>query len=249
MKLKNKIVLITGSTSGIGEASAKLFAKEGATVIVNGKSNTKGGQKVVDEIVSLGGNSIFFQADVAKEKDVEGLFNKIREQFGGIDILINNAGVARSKAFAELSYQDWLNDFNDNFFGTVLCSQQAARMMLSKNGGVILNTSSIRGNLHTGREGIMPYSAAKAAVSNFTTTLAKELAPTIRVNAVAPGFTHTPYYDTLSEEARKSFIEKTYLKRFIQPVEIAEAFLYLATAEAVTGTILLVDGGFTLKDG
>ncbi|MDP3965020.1 MAG: SDR family oxidoreductase [bacterium] len=249
MKLQNKITLITGSTSGIGEATAKLFAKEGATVIVNGKNNSKGGLNVVNEITSAGGSAIFIQADVADQKNVDGMFEKIIKQYGTIDILINNAGVARSKTFLETTYQDWLNEFNDNFFGTVLCSQRATGIMLAKKSGVILNTSSIRGNLHTGREGIMPYSAAKAAVSNFTTTLAKELAPSIRVNAVAPGFTYTPYYDTLTEETKKGFIEKTYLKRFIQPNEIAEAFLYLATAEAITGEILVVDGGFTLKNG
>lgn len=117
-----------------------------------------------------------------------------------------------------------------------------------KKGGVILNTSSIRGLFSTGREGIMAYSAAKVAVSGFTKTLAKELAPEIRVNAVAPGFVYTPNYDKMPEKTKKHFIKNTYLKRWINVNEIAEAFLYLATAKAVTGEILVVDAGFTLKD-
>jgi len=249
MKLENKIVLITGSTSWIGESTAKLFAKEGAKVIINWKTKTKQGYRIVSEIETAGGQALFIQANVVDQDDVDNMFKKIINQFGTIDILINNAWVARGKTFLETTYQDWLNEFNDNFFGTVLCSQYAAKIMLKNKCGVILNTSSIRWILHTGREGIMPYSAAKAAVSNFTTTLAKELAPYIRVNAVAPGFTYTPYYDTLTEEIKKNFIEKTYTKRFIKPEEIAEAFLYLATANSITGEILIVDGGFTLKDG
>jgi 3-oxoacyl-[acyl-carrier protein] reductase len=119
--------------------------------------------------------------------------------------------------------------------------------MLKKGTGKILNTSSIRGLPHTGREGVMPYSAAKAAVINFTKTLAKELAPNIQVNNIAPGFVYTPYYDSLSEDVKKNFIKGTAIKRFINVDEIAKAFLYLATADAVTGETLVVDGGFTLK--
>jgi len=249
MELKNKIVLITGSSSGIGEATAKLFAKEGAIVVVNCNKNVESANRVVQEITSNGGQAIFIKANVSKQDEVDRMFEEIENKYGTLDILINNAGVARGKSFLEMTYEDWLNDFNDNFFGTVLCSQRATRIMKKKENGIILNTSSVRGILHTGREGIMSYSAAKAAVSNFTTTLAKELAPNIRVNAIAPGFTYTPYYDTLSEEVKNNFIASTYTKRFIEPSEIAEAFLYLTKAESVTGEILVVDGGFTLKNG
>lgn len=249
MKLKSKVVLITGSSSGIGEATAKLFASEGAKVVVNCKNNVQKGEKVVSEIESAGGQALFVQADVSKDKDVDKLFATLKKKCGPLDILVNNAGITRPKAFAETSYQDWLNEFNDNFFGTVLCSQRAAKIMLAQKRGKILNTSSIRGLLHTGREGIMPYSAAKAAVNNFTKTLAKELAPDIQVNAVAPGFTYTPFYDKLPDDLKKTFMEGTMTKRFVQVEEIAEAFLYLATADSVTGEILVVDGGFTLKQG
>lgn len=129
-------------------------------------------------------------------------------------------------------------------FSMVLCSQAAAKIMLEKVSGVILNTTSIRGLEHGGRPTAMAYSTAKAATISFTKNLAKELAPKIRVNAVAPGFTLTPNYDQDSPMV-KSFIEGTLIKRWIQPEEIAEALLYLATAEAVTGENLVVDGGYT----
>ncbi len=187
------------------------------------------------------------QADLAQPREVDALFEKALEKFGTVDILVNNAGAAASKPFLETTKEDWLRDFDNNLFSMVLCSQRAAKIMLEKGSGVILNTTSIRGIEHTGREGIMAYSAAKAAAISFTKTLAKELSPKIRVNAVAPGFVITPNYDNASQEVKDGFIAGTQIKRWIQPQEIAEAFLYLATAEAVTGENLVVDGGFTLK--
>ncbi len=249
LEIQDKIVLITGSSSGIGAATAKLFAEHDAYVIITCKTNTIGAQSVTDAIMQSGGKAEWHQADLAREEQVEKLFAHIKQTHHRLDILINNAGVARAKDFPETTYDDWLNDFNDNFFSTVLCSREAAKLMQDQKSGIILNTSSIRGELHNGREGIMAYSAAKAAVNNFSKTLAKLLAPHIRVNAVSPGFTYTPYYDTMTQEVIDGFISKSYTKRFIEPKEIAEAFFYLATAPSVTGEILTVDGGYTLKDG
>ncbi len=247
MKLDSKIAIITGSSANIGKATALLFAQEGAKIVVNAKNNVEAGNKVVDEITKAGGEAIFVQADLSQPKEVDKLFDATLKTFGTVDILVNNAGVAVGKAFLETSKEDWLNAFDDNFFDTVLCSQRAAKIMLKNKSGVILNTSSIRGLDHTGREGIMAYSAAKAACINFTKTLAKELAPEIRVNSVAPGFVLTPNYTDTPKDTKKAFIEATLIKRWLQPEEIAEAFLYLATAEGVTGEVLVVDGGFTLK--
>ncbi len=248
MKLDGKVAIITGSAANIGKATAVLFAKEGAKIVVTTRKNIDGGRAVVDEIINAGGEAIFVQADLAQQSQVDNLFDAAIDAFGTVDILINNAGAASGKAFLETTKEDWMREFDDNFFDMVMCSQAAARIMKEK-GGVILNTTSIRGIEHTGREGIMPYSAAKAAAISFTKTLAKELAPNIRVNAVAPGFVITPNYDKTPQEVKDQFIDGTLIKRWIQPSEIAEAFLYLATAEAVTGENLVVDGGFTLKVG
>jgi 3-oxoacyl-[acyl-carrier protein] reductase len=249
MKLNNKVAIITGSSSGIGEATAILFAKEGAKVVVNCKTNIEGAKKVVKKIKSAGGDAFFVQADVSNPKDVKKLFEETIKKYGTVDILINNAGDTKGKDFLESKKEDWLYDFNNNFFGTVLCSQEAAKIMLKRGSGKILNTSSVRGLDSTGREGIIGYSAAKAAVINFTKTLAKHLAPKIQVNAIAPGFVKTPNFDDVPQETKDNFINKTYLKRWINPLEIAEAFLYLATADAITGEVLVVDAGFTLKEG
>jgi 3-oxoacyl-[acyl-carrier protein] reductase len=192
MKLKDKVAVITGSSANIGRATALLFAKEGAKVVVNSRRNTTGGQAVADEINSSGGQAIYVQADLSQPDEVHRLFNEAIKQFGQLDILVNNAGVATGQPFLETTKASWQSEFDNNFFNMVLCSQAAAEIMLKASRGVILNTTSIRGIEHTGREGIMAYSAAKAAAISFTKTLAKELAPNIRVNAVAPGFVITP---------------------------------------------------------
>lgn len=201
------------------------------------------------KITQDGGEATYIQADISNPKDVKNFFEEVVKKYKSVDILVNNAGVARGKEFLKTTKEDWIQEFNDNFFGTVLCSQEAVKIMTEKGHGKILNTASIRGLESTGREGIMPYSAAKAAVINFTKTLAKEVAPKIQVNAVAPGFVYTPYYDAMSDEVKKKFIDNTYLKRWISVEEIADAFVYLAKADAITGEVLVVDAGFTLKDG
>lgn len=246
MKLNGKVAVITGSAANIGKATALLFAKEGAKIVVTTKSNVDNGAEVVAAIKAQGGDAVFVQADLGKPKDVEQLFEKAVDAFGTIDILVNNAGVTKGKPFLESTLEDWQDQYADNLFSMVLCSQMAAKIMLDKKAGVILNTTSIRGLEHGGRPTAMAYSTAKAATISFTKNLAKELAPTIRVNAVAPGFTLTPNYDQDSPMV-KSFIEGTLIKRWIQPEEIAEALLYLATAEAVTGENLIVDGGYTTQ--
>lgn len=249
MDLKGKVVVITGSSKNIGKATALKFAEEGSKVVVHSLKDNENGESTASEIKRAGGQAIYVQADVSNPEDVRRLFQQTTTTFGMADILINNAGYAPGRPFLEATKEDWIKDFDNNFFGTVLCSQAAARIMIPKKSGKILNTASIRGIEHTGREGIMAYSAAKAAVINFTKTLAKELAPAIQVNAVAPGFVITPNYDNIPQEVKNKFIENTLIKRWIQPEEIADAFIYLAKSDAITGEILVVDGGFTLKIG
>ena len=247
MNIKNKIAIITGSSSNIGKATALLFAKAGAKVVINANINITGGQEVVHEISNLGEEAIFVQADVSVEQDVLRLFDKTIDQFGTVDILINNAGVTYSQPFLETTVEIWQQAFATNLVSAVLCSREAAKIMLKKGQGSIINTVSVRGLEHTGREGIMAYSAAKAGLINFTKTLAKELAPNIFVNAVAPGFVYTHNFAKMPKEQLDSFINATLIKRFIQPEEIAESYLFLAQSTIITGEVLVVDGGFTLK--
>ncbi len=247
MMFKDKVVIITGASSGIGKAIALRFAREKTKIAVNFKSNLRGAIEVVEEITKLGSQAILVQADVSESSQVKKVFDAVINAFGTVDVLINNAGVTLGKPFLETTKEDWLQVFDANFFSTVLCSQEAVKIMSQKGSGKIINTASIRGIEHTGRQGIMAYSAAKAAVINFTKTLAKEVAPNITVNAVAPGFVYTPNYEAMPKETTNEFIEQTLIKRFISDTEIAEAFIYLAGANAVTGEVLVVDGGFTLK--
>jgi 3-oxoacyl-[acyl-carrier protein] reductase len=247
MKIKDSVVIITGSSSGIGRAIAYLLAQQGARIVVNSNKNTAGGVEVADKIKSQGGQAIYIQGDVSEEKDVANLFQRSIEHFGTVDILINNAGSTEGQPFLEATGENWQSSFKNNLISAVLCSREAAKIMLKKGNGAIINTSSVRGLEYTGREGIMAYSAAKAGVINFTKTLAKQLAPSIRVNAVAPGFVYTPNYEKMTQEQRDSFTNATLIKRFITADEIAEAYLFLAKSDIMTGQVLVVDGGFTLK--
>lgn len=246
MKLKDKVVVVTGSSTGIGEAIIYRFAAEGAKVVVNCKSNIEAAKKVVEKI-KVNGSGIYIKADVTKPADVEKLFNETLHHFKTVDILINNAGDAGEPSFFEATIDDWIEVFKKNFFGTMLCSQYAAKIMRKNKTGKIINTASIRGLEYGGRPGVIAYSTAKAAVINFTKTLAKELSPEIQVNAVAPGFTYTRHYTSLPQQMKDKFINETLLKRWIKVEEIAEAFLFLAASEAITGHVLVVDAGWNLK--
>lgn len=248
MRFADKVVLITGSSSGIGKATALRFAEEGAKLVVNSRKNIDGGQQVVEEIKALGQEAIYVQADVSEPDQVDYLFKQLMENFGRLDVLMNNAGSTVGMPFLESTKDHWIESINGNLITAVLCSIEAAKIMRkNSSGGSIVNTSSIRGLDVAGREGIMAYSAAKAAIVNFTKTLAKELAPDITVNAVAPGFVYTHNYDSMSTELREQFLSNTLIKRFIETREIADAYLYLAETRVVTGEVIVVDGGFNLK--
>jgi 3-oxoacyl-[acyl-carrier protein] reductase len=246
MDLKNKTVVVTGSSSGIGEAVAKEFAKHGAMLIVHSKSNKQGGEKVVKEIIANGGKAKHIQADLTMEEDVSSFFNQIKSICGSIDVLINNAGRTVPQDIYNTTKEHWQVSLDTNLLSTVICCKEAIKIMTS---GAIINTSSIRGLEHTGREGIMAYSAAKAAINNFTKTLAKELSPNISVNAVAPGFVRTPYIDTVSDELINNWMELIPINRFIKTEEIAKVYTFLASSPFITGSIIVADGGFTLKIG
>jgi 3-oxoacyl-[acyl-carrier protein] reductase len=247
MNFESKVVVVTGSAANIGKAIALKFAKAGAHLVVNAKNNVSGGEQVVKEILANGGSAIFVKADVSDPKQVESLFGETIDKFKTIDVLINNAGGVAEKSVLESTKQDWQEAFDSNFFGSVLCSIEAAKIMRGKGGGRIVNTASIRGIEHAGRTGIMAYSAAKAALINFTKTLAKELAPDILVNAVAPGFTLTTAFDNVPEPVKEGFVQDTFIKRWLTVDEVADAFLYLAGADGITGEVLVIDGGWTLK--
>jgi 3-oxoacyl-[acyl-carrier protein] reductase len=192
-----------------------------------------------------------FQGDVSRTDQVQRTMDAFLGTFGRIDILVNNAGMTIPKPFMERTAEDWIRTLEVNLIGVFLCSQAAAKHMLAQKSGTIVNVSSIRGVGHCGREGVMDYSAAKSGVISLTKTMAKELAPHITVNTVAPGHTVTEMTATLPDAVKKNMIEGSYLKRMAQTEDIAKAILFLASDDAsfITGQMILVDGGFSLKAG
>lgn len=249
MELKNKIALITGASRGIGASTAKLFAENGATVIVNYIKNKKAADEVVESITKNNGNAISVKADVGNQEEVVSMFKEIEEKYSKLDILVNNAGIVINKPFLERTLEDWNNTFNTNLTSAFLCSQEAVKLMQDQKDCAIVNVSSMRGIIECGRVQNIDYSASKAAMFSFTKTLAKELAPNIRVNAVAPGQTNTDIARGYTKELLDTFIKTIHLGRLMEPEEVAEAILFLASkrSSAITGDIVMVDGGQSLN--
>lgn len=248
MRLKQKTALITGGARGIGATTARLFAREGAAVgIVDLRA--EGLLEVADKAKSEGHEIETFAGDISQKDDVDRIVNEFVQKLGRIDILVNNAGVVVPRPFFEKTVADWEKTLSVNLIGLFLCCQAAAHHMLLQKSGKIVNISSIRGIDHCGREGVMDYSASKTAVIGLTKTMAKELAPYINVNTVAPGHTNTEMTAPLPPEIKQNMIEGSYLKRMAEPEDIAKAILFMASDDAdfITGQVLLVDGGFSLK--
>lgn len=246
MTLKDKVVIVTGSSSGIGQATAIRFAQEGAKVVVNYHINKEGGEETLSKIREITDGCLLIQADVSKPEDVDRLFKTVMDKFKAVDILINNAAIGTDKVpFMDADYSDMKEMIDADLMSVLMCSQRAARIMEKQGHGKILNTSSIRGWEYGGRAPV--YAASKAAVNSFTRTFAKQVAPKIQVNAVAPGFVKTRSYDNMTQEQIHGFLDQTYLKRWVTVEEIADAFVFLAKNDAITGGVIYVDAGFRLK--
>ena len=249
-RLEGKCALITGGGRGIGAETARTFVREGARVAVLGKGEASLAA-IRSEIEKAGGALATFVGDVADEAEVRRAVDGAASALGGLDILVNNAGMTMPRPFVDKTIDEWRRVLEVNLIGAFLCSQAAARHMLAAGAGKIVNVTSVRALEHCGRAPVMDYSAAKAGLVNLTKTLAKELAPKINVNAVAPGHTETDILKALSNEVRGAMLAGTPLARFGQPSDIAAAILFLASKDAdfITGHQLVVDGGFSLKAG
>lgn len=245
MDFKDKVVVVTGGSTGIGAAVASRFAEEGAKVVIIYQSNVKAANQVVDHLFTALHTPDTIQCNVTQECQVANLFEKIKNSYGKIDVLINNVGRTYPVSFDSLTQESLEQDFSVNLISMMLCSKYASKLMGS--GGAIINTASIRGMLDCGRPGIMGYCAAKAGVSSFTKNLALKLAPHITVNAVAPGFVETDYMKaTICQRQREQWCSDTPNKAFVGLEELSSAYVFLAKTRAITGVILPVDGGYTL---
>lgn len=245
MKLKNKVAIITGSSRGIGKATAILFAKEGAKVVINCKDQTEEAKKVVSAIGNT--KAIFIQADVTKEEDVRRLVFETIKKFGKIDILVNNAGVIFREGDWKSNTDIWHATLDINLTSAWLMIREVAPIMIKNGSGSIVNISSIYGFL--GAASVLAYSSAKGGLITLTKSFAKELAPKIRVNAVAPGNVITDMTKEAGKKLIEFFEEQTPLGRSAKPNEIAMAILFLASNDAsfITGELLTVDGGYSIR--
>ncbi|MFX1573569.1 MAG: SDR family NAD(P)-dependent oxidoreductase [Promethearchaeota archaeon] len=249
MKLKDKVSIITGAGAGIGEATAKLFAKEGSKVCCN--SISKSANKVVEEIQSKGEEAIFVQADVAVENDAQRIIDKTIKAFGKIDILFNNAGIVLGGTLDEMYTEDWDRLMAINVRGVYLVSKYAIPYLKKSKGVIINNSSSVA---FRGVKNRAAYTASKGAILSMTRAMAMDyLEDNIRVNVICPGTTDTPSLAERIkikggdyEKVRQEYISRQRIGRLGKPEEIADGVLFLVLNEFCTGVSLLVDGGMTM---
>jgi NAD(P)-dependent dehydrogenase (short-subunit alcohol dehydrogenase family) len=240
--LKDKRVLVTGGASGIGAATVARFVEEGSRVVILDR-DTEACKKVQQELPGLIGS---FVADVSDPRQVQHAFGNAIVGLGGLDIVINNAGISIRHRFLDITPEEWNSVLAVNLSGVFHVAQAAARYMIDRDGGVILNMASTNGIV--GHPFYADYNATKAGVIELTKSMALELAPKIRVNAVAPGYVLTPmqraeYTDAMLEAVN----QKIPLRRHAEPSEIAALFAFLASDDAsyITGNVYVIDGGET----
>jgi 3-oxoacyl-[acyl-carrier protein] reductase len=245
-----KVVWITGSSTGIGRAIALKFAENGANVIVHGNNNVIEAEKTYKEVENSGGENLLVLGDLTNRSEVDRMVSEIREKYQRIDILINNAGTMVTRSKIEDLEQDTWNKIIDINLNTVFHVTQAVLpLMKQQKEGTIINMTSLAAR-NGGGGGAVAYAAAKGAVSTLTKGLAKELAGDgIRVNGIGPGIITTPFHDRYStEEMRKGMADQVPLKREGTPEEVAGAALYLASdyASYITGEVIEVNGGLLM---
>jgi ketoreductase RED2 len=241
--LKGKVAVVTGSTSGIGAATARALAAEGVEVVINSSRSVDAGQALAAELPGAS----YVQADIADERQARHLIEEAVRAHGRLDILVNNAGTTAVIPHPDLEAatpEVWRRIFGVNVIGTWQVTVAAVPHLRASGDGVVVNVSSIAGHAPTGSS--IPYAASKAALSHMTALLANVLGPQIRVNAVAPGLVDTPW--TADWDVVRAFVEaQAPLQRVGTPEDVAHVILGLVGARYVTGEVVLVDGGLRLR--
>ncbi len=246
LSLEGKIAVVTGASRGIGRAIALELARRGAAVVVNYNRAAEKAEEVVETIRSAGGQAEAFQANVADFQQAKALIDFAVKTFGGIHILVNNAGITRDNLIMLMKEDDWDAVIATNLKGTFNCSKAAVRPMMRKRWGRIINISSVAGQI--GNPGQTNYSASKAGQIGFTKALAREVASrNITVNAIAVGYIETDIWEGVPDEAREQILAMIPLGRKGEPEEVAYAVAFLASDQAayITGQVLGVNGGMT----
>ena len=235
------VVLVTGSSRGIGASVIRKFAIQGYDVVINYNNSRDEALALQKEINKYNVKSLVVKCDISKEEEVKEMVDTIVKEFGGIDVLVNNAGIARDSLFEDKSVEDFRRVIDVNLIGTFIVSREVGKVMFN-NGGSIINIASTNG-INTGYPESLDYDSSKAGVISLTHNLAKVYAPKVRVNAVCPGWVDTDMNRELDEDFRKMECEKILLGRFGTCDEIADVVYFITQASYVNDSIIRVDGG------
>jgi 3-oxoacyl-[acyl-carrier protein] reductase len=246
MELKDKVVVVTGSTKGIGQEIAREFARRGTRVVVSGR-NAERAQSVCENIKKAGGTAVFIVGDVAIMDDARKLIDQTVEQFGQLDVLVNNAGITRDNLLMRMKESEWDEVISINLKGTFNCIKCVTRQMMKQRSGRIINITSVVGQM--GNPGQANYSASKAGIIGLTKSVARELASrNITCNAVAPGFIETDMTEDLDEKVKENLQNQIPLGRLGSVSDVARVVAFLAGEDAsyITGQVINVDGGMVM---
>ena len=244
MQLTGRTALVTGGSRGIGRAIALALAEEGADVAVNYVSSEAAAKQVAERIHKIGRKAILAQADVADFPDTYRMAQDVLEEFGHLDILINNAGINSDKTFVKMDHASWRKVLAINLDGVFNCTKVFIDQMIKQSYGRVVNITSVIGQI--GNFGQANYAASKAGVAAMTKALAKELASKgVTINAVAPGFTETEMVEAIPEKVRNKLLEQIPMRRFGKSEEVARACVYLCSSDGdyITGAELSINGG------
>ena len=240
-----RVVVVTGSSRGIGRAIAQAFAREGCAVVVNAARSIAEARAVADAITAAGGRALAVQADVGDPAQAQELIARAVREYGRVDVLVNNAGIVDRSGLWQISQAGWSEMMAVHVTGPFFASRAAAEAMVKQGAGAIINIASMRG-IDPG-SGPLHYSVSKAAVLMLTKCLARDLAPHVRVNAIAPGYTETAFHADRTIAERQQITSRIPLRRFGRPEDIAGAAVFLASRASsfMTGQTIVVDGGAT----
>lgn len=242
-----KTAIVTGASRGIGAACAAELARSGFSVAVNYRVNKSAAESVVNAVSAAGGQAFAVKADVSVPEEVAAMFKAVKERFGSVSLLVNNAGISHIGLLQDMTDGEIRRQLEVNLMGAIVCSREAARQMISRKSGSIINIASMWGEVGASCEAV--YSACKAGIIGFTKALAKELGPSgIRVNCVSPGVIRTDMNSELTADTLRELEEETPLLRIGSPEDVAKAVAFLAKEESsfITGQVLPVNGGITV---
>lgn len=242
----NKSVVVTGASLGIGAATVKNFAKAGYDVAINYFHSESEAESLRKECESLGVKAIKIKADCTKEAEIQALARKVEENFGKLDVLINNFGNAKETEFEKLTQEEMLEFVNRTLISAMVATKIFVPKYMKLKSSV-LNVASIYGLAHSASLNFPIYSASKAGLINFTQVMAKKYAPGIRFNAVAPGFTKTPHWDGADPERAKFLINSTLQKEWVLPEDVANTLLFLAESQHINAETIVIDAGWSKR--